>query len=93
MADLYMERWTFDSQLTDRPAHDRPDNLYEPLTDDGGERGRNWSGHTRRTSLYTKAFLHPRAAVTVLLGLAGGVAMTLGAAARLTRTDRRALGR
>ncbi len=28
LADLYMERWTFDSQLTGKPADGRPDNLY-----------------------------------------------------------------
>src|SRR6185503_13714621 len=30
LADLYMERWTFDSQRTARPAAGRPDNLYAP---------------------------------------------------------------
>ena len=60
VADLYMERWTFDSQRTNTPTFGRPDNLYEPVEDDGGERGRNWTGHTRMTSVYTKAMLHPR---------------------------------
>src|SRR5688572_17270815 len=36
LADLYMERWTFDSQQTDIPANGRADNLYEPVADDGG---------------------------------------------------------
>jgi NAD(P)-dependent dehydrogenase (short-subunit alcohol dehydrogenase family) len=70
LADLYMERWTFDAQRTDKPANGRPDNLYAPVADDGGERGRNWSGHTRRSSLYTRAFLRPRAAAVVGAGLA-----------------------
>jgi hypothetical protein len=66
-----MERWTFESQSTATPVDGRADNLYEPVGDDGGERGRNWSGHTRKSSLYTSAFLHPRAAATAtLLGLA-----------------------
>jgi NAD(P)-dependent dehydrogenase (short-subunit alcohol dehydrogenase family) len=70
LADLYMERWTFDAQRTDKPANGRPDNLYAPVAEDGGERGRNWSGHTRRSSLYTRAFLRPRAAAVVGAGLA-----------------------
>ena len=65
VADLYMERWTFDAQRTEKPVNGRPDNLYEPVANDGGERGRNWSGHTRRSSLYTRAFLHPGAAAAV----------------------------
>jgi short-subunit dehydrogenase len=71
MADLYMERWTFDSQLTDKPVAGRPDNLYEPMPEDGGERGRNWSGHTRESSLYTRAALHPGAAAVAIAGVVG----------------------
>jgi hypothetical protein len=59
LADLYMERWTFDSQRTGEPTNARADNLFEPVGDDGGERGRHWHGHTRRSSVYTKAALHP----------------------------------
>jgi short-subunit dehydrogenase len=74
LADLYMERWTFDSQLTDKPIDGRPDNLYEPLPADGGERGQNWHGHTRTSSVYTRAALHPRATAAVIAALALGVA-------------------
>jgi short-subunit dehydrogenase len=70
MADLYMERWTFDSQSTGKPLSDREDNLFEPVADDGGDRGRNWKGHTRESSVYTKAFLHPRASAAVVAGIA-----------------------
>ena len=86
---MYMERWTFASQQTAMPVSGRSDNLYEPVADDGGERGRNWSGHTRKTSLYTRAFLHPKAAALVagmLLGLA--FATTTPRAARLLNRDR-----
>lgn len=78
LADVYMERWTFRSQQTDAPANGRPDNLYQPVTSDGGERGRNWSGHTRQTSLYSRAFLRPRAALFATL-LAVGVAFAVSA--------------
>jgi NAD(P)-dependent dehydrogenase (short-subunit alcohol dehydrogenase family) len=77
LADLYMERWTFDSQLTDKPVNGRSDNLYEPVPADGGERGRNWEGHTRESSVYTRAALHSRATAAVI----AAVALGLGAAA------------
>jgi short-subunit dehydrogenase len=73
LADLYMERWTFDSQGTDKPANSRADNLYDPLPTDGGERGRNWEGHTRKSSVYTRAALHPRASAAVIAAIALGV--------------------
>jgi NAD(P)-dependent dehydrogenase (short-subunit alcohol dehydrogenase family) len=60
LADKYMERWTFADQRTDTPAMpDRPHNLYAPVAHDGGERGRNWRGRTRASSIYTTAVLHP----------------------------------
>jgi short-subunit dehydrogenase len=78
LADLYMERYTFAAQGTDTPvAPDRRDNLYEPLPHDGGERGRNWHGHTRRSSLYTSAVLHPTLAATILGVLAVGTAVAV----------------
>jgi NAD(P)-dependent dehydrogenase (short-subunit alcohol dehydrogenase family) len=72
LADLYMERWTFAAQGTGKPAAGRPDNLYAPLPADGGERGRNWKGHTRESSVYTRAALHPGAAVLAIAGVAIG---------------------
>src|SRR5687768_9185241 len=59
LADLYMERWTFDSQGTDKPLNGRTDNLYDPMPADGGERGRNWEGHTRQSSVDTSCALQP----------------------------------
>jgi NAD(P)-dependent dehydrogenase (short-subunit alcohol dehydrogenase family) len=77
LTDKYMERTTFDSQLTDIPVTaDRKDNLYHPVDYDGGERGWTWKGRTKRTSLYTMAALHPRetrvAATAIGLALAAG---------------------
>jgi len=74
LADLYMERWTFDSQSTNMPVTGRADNLYEPLPTDGGERGRNWDGHTRESSVYTRAALHPRASAAVIAAVTLGIA-------------------
>jgi short-subunit dehydrogenase len=69
LADLYMERWTFDAQKTTIPLNGRADNLYQPVPDDGGERGRNWTGRTRASSVYTESFVHPYAALAVFAGL------------------------
>jgi hypothetical protein len=79
-----MERWTFESQQTDRPAAGRPDNLHRPVGDDGGERGATWHGHTRGSSLYTSALLHPERAIM----LVGAVALALGAATRARAAGR-----
>jgi NAD(P)-dependent dehydrogenase (short-subunit alcohol dehydrogenase family) len=79
LADLYMERWTFDSQRTAIPTNGRADNLHHPVTDDGGERGRNWAGHTRRSSVYTKAALHP-ARTAAVAGLLAAAAAAYGVA-------------
>jgi len=76
LADLYMERWTFESQRTNTPVNGRPDNLHNPVADDGGERGRNWSGHTRGSSIYTKAALHPKTTAAAIMALVAGLAMT-----------------
>jgi short-subunit dehydrogenase len=74
LADRYMERRTFDAQMTQTPARGRPDNLHQPVAHDGGERGRNWRGHTRRSSLYTSAMLHPARAAAVVAAVAVGLA-------------------
>jgi NAD(P)-dependent dehydrogenase (short-subunit alcohol dehydrogenase family) len=76
LTDYYMERNTTESQKTDAPvAPGRRDNLYEPVEDDGGERGR-YAGRVSEHSLYTHAALHPGevalAASAVGLALAAG---------------------
>lgn len=87
LADRYMERTAFDSQKTDRPVGDRPNNLFEPVAHDGGERGRNWTGRTKSTSLYTKAALHPE-----VTAVAAAVGLGIIAAAVLGRRSADALG-
>jgi NAD(P)-dependent dehydrogenase (short-subunit alcohol dehydrogenase family) len=82
VADRYMEKTTFQSQKTERPAGARPDNLYAPVVHDGGERGGNWTGRTKCTSLYTTAALHPkRTAAIVAVGL-GALALARSARRR-----------
>jgi short-subunit dehydrogenase len=70
LADRYMQRWTFAAQRTDTRTNGRADNLYMPVADDGGERGGTWTGHVRRSSVYTNAVLNPAATVAVLSALA-----------------------
>ncbi|HEX5071829.1 MAG TPA: SDR family oxidoreductase [Gemmatimonadaceae bacterium] len=86
LADKYMERWAFDSQKTEiTTAPGRRDNLYMPVEDDGGERGRNWWGHTRASSLYTQAMLHPAATA----GIAAATVALAGAAWRISAGRKR----
>lgn len=69
LTDKYMERATFESQKTRvRASADRPSNLYAPLENDGGPRGR-FPGRVRPWSAYTEAVLHPRTAAAAV-GLA-----------------------
>jgi NAD(P)-dependent dehydrogenase (short-subunit alcohol dehydrogenase family) len=76
LTDYYMERSTSESQMTDVPvAPGRRDNLYEPVEDDGGERGR-YAGRVSDHSLYTHAAMHPRQ--TLLAATALGLAFAVG---------------
>ena len=89
LTDKYMERTTFESQKTERSVTaDRRDNLYEPVDYDGGERGRNWTGRTKGTSLYTAAALHP---VVAVAAVAAGVGLLVAAASRRDSTEAAAL--
>jgi NAD(P)-dependent dehydrogenase (short-subunit alcohol dehydrogenase family) len=95
LADLYMERWTFGSQATNKPLNGRSDNLYQPMSTDGGERGRHWDGHTRESSVYTRAALRPGATAAVIVGLAlglGAVAVRHRAGGHNTRSRLREEG-
>jgi NAD(P)-dependent dehydrogenase (short-subunit alcohol dehydrogenase family) len=76
LTDYYMERTTTESQKTDvLVAPGRRDNLYEPVEDDGGERGR-YQGRVIDHSVYTHASLHPRQALVA--GSALGLALAAG---------------
>ena len=74
LMDLALEKKGFDSQMTDIPAR-HENNLYSPLDYDGGERGRNWQGRVKETSLYTRAALHPGTAALAALGIGAGLLM------------------
>jgi NAD(P)-dependent dehydrogenase (short-subunit alcohol dehydrogenase family) len=72
LMDLALEKVGFESQKTDIPASGR-NNLFAPLPHDGGERGRNWQGRVRKTSLYTRAALNPKTAALAALGIGAGL--------------------
>jgi NAD(P)-dependent dehydrogenase (short-subunit alcohol dehydrogenase family) len=74
LADRVLEKTGFESQKTDIPARGR-DNLFQPMPYDGGERGRNWQGRVKETSVYTRAALHPRTAALAALGVGAGLLM------------------
>jgi short-subunit dehydrogenase len=86
LADKYMEHWTFDPQKTETPvAPARRRNLHATLATEGGERGHNWRGHTRKTGVYTKAMLRPATAA----GIAAATVALAGAAWRFYGNRRR----
>jgi short-subunit dehydrogenase len=84
LTDRYLERYGFRQQQTGRPAAPREsNNLYAPLSQDGGERGHNWNGRVHERSFYTEARLQPgRAAL-----LAAGLGLVALAGLRALRRD------
>lgn len=77
LTDRFMERKTFRDQQTDIPiTENRPDNLYEPVDYDGGERAARKDGRVRQRSLYTTAALHP-GRTALVMATAGAALATL----------------
>ena len=89
LTDKYMERTAFQQQRSDIPLDGRPDNLFAPVDDDGGERGRNWKGHVMESSMYTRAALNP--GITAIAF--AGAALAFLAASRSIRQAREASAR
>jgi len=66
--DKVIQATMFDLQKSDRPkVKNRRDSLYAPI-EDGDERG-DYSGHVAKSSVYTKASLHPLIAGSLIAGL------------------------
>jgi short-subunit dehydrogenase len=85
-ADAFAGRSPFDAQSSHLAlVGDRRDNLYEPVPDDGGERGHNYDGRVMKRSLYTAAALNPGR--TAMVAAAFGIALAAGF--RLRRRDAR----
>jgi len=77
VADKLFEKTGFESQkYRDRAESTRRrDNLYEPLDEDGGERGA-YDGHVMESSAYSRAALSPLTSVATVIGL--GLAVAAG---------------
>jgi short-subunit dehydrogenase len=84
--DWFGERRAIGQQLRDEPPRNPEGALYRPGRD-GRARG-DHPGHVMKTSLYTRAALHPGAAMLGLVGLAAAAAWLAGA-----RPARRILAR
>ena len=68
LVDKVMESMMIKQQHSERPKPaDRPDSLHGPSTD-GEERGR-YRGHVAKSSVYTKAAVHPLITGSVIAGL------------------------
>ena len=65
----------FEDQLSDRPAHIEGA-LFSPVSGDISVRG-NYPGRVRSRSFYTKAALHPMAALAGVAALSVGIAVAL----------------
>jgi short-subunit dehydrogenase len=65
----------FEAQISDRPAHSAGA-LFGPVSGDLAVRG-NYPGRVRARSLYTKAALHPMAALAGVAALGVGLAVAL----------------
>ena len=70
LLDHFMRRRMFRQQKSGVPARDRSQNsLYGPSQDLLESKGQE--GHVFKTSVYTKAAMHPKTTMAVLLGLSG----------------------
>ena len=65
----------FEAQMSDRPAH-TTGALFAPVSGDLAVRG-NYPGRVRARSLYTKAALHPYAAIAGMAAIGVGLAVAL----------------
>jgi short-subunit dehydrogenase len=69
------KRSAFEAQLSDRPAHVEGA-LFSPVSGDMAVRG-NYPGKVRGSSLYTRAALHPVAALAGVAALSVGLAVAI----------------
>jgi len=86
--DVLFEKSGFESQkYRDRPASTRRrDNLYEPLDEDGGERGA-YDGHVMKSSAYSTAAMSPLTSLVTVIGLGLAVAAGVRALRNGSRGD------
>jgi len=75
LADYYMESSVISGTESDRPPRPRDENALEHPSENLTERG-NYEGHVMRSSIYTKASLHPIVTAALIVG-AGALAAAL----------------
>lgn len=76
LADKFMESAVIKGTKSNRPPQPRQHNGLDHPTEDLTERG-NYEGHVAKTSLYTKASLHPLATAALVAGAGVGIAALL----------------
>src|SRR5215207_5731367 len=69
LTDFYMERAMFSGQRSDTPAAGHSGNLYRSSGQENLERG-GYTGHVRRSSMYTRAMSPGKELLAAGLGLA-----------------------
>jgi len=74
LLDSMMARRAWEGQMTDQPAAERPDNLFEPIEEDRGARGR-FTSLSRRRAVSTSEARVRGAGVAAALALAAGLAV------------------
>ncbi|MDQ3134638.1 MAG: SDR family oxidoreductase [Acidobacteriota bacterium] len=67
LADLYMESSVISGTKSDKPPRPREQNGLDHPSENLAERG-DYEGHVAKTSLYTKASLHPVATIALVAG-------------------------
>jgi NAD(P)-dependent dehydrogenase (short-subunit alcohol dehydrogenase family) len=72
--DRMMARRAWEGQMTDRPAAERPDNLFEPVEENRGPRGR-FTSLSRRHAVSASEARVRGASITAALALAAGLAV------------------
>jgi len=78
LADRYLGKTGYDSQMTDEPVSpDRPNNLWEPLPGDHGAHGR-FDAQARSSSWQLKLNMHRGLATACVLGVAAGLLALFG---------------
>ncbi|WP_426059055.1 SDR family oxidoreductase [Hymenobacter sp. B1770] len=77
LTDLFMEKVFSKQTKSDRPAGPRSNNGLDHGNARLKERG-NYPGHTRETSVYTSATMHPLVTAAVIAGAGVGLAAWLG---------------
>lgn len=73
LMDWLNEKFMIDQQFNDRPATGKEGSLHQPSKD--GQVHGDYEGHVMKTSLYTRAAMHPVLSGAVAVAAAGAIAL------------------